>query len=660
MPSQNPILLTSRAPKSNTHFPRAKILNTTLLCIPHAHTIQPNRHKTSYSTLLPSLLELNMDDLLALMEDDKPDELQRIPTRAREEGKPARRREEAAAIGIKPKKKYPSQQRPPPPPSTSRAEASVDAKIGIRMIKRMIGSIDLLDLLSTNPYHSPAALVKMTTFNLNQLLQDPSPVVDVATVTGRTNLLTIGIVFTNSGTRISKSGRAFSILEIGSLVTGPIATVFLFGDVYSKHGTVCVPGTVVALLNPSIVPPKENSSSKDNSLSLSVGDARQLLPVAQAQDYGVCKGASKAKRHDGRFTEFACKHHVDTRNGLYCSKHIQQGKKVNSHGKTVTDQSFLQKTRQEMPKQTAMADLLNPNRSNMTYPVFQVQPTNPFLSKAPKNMVKGQIKTKMETPPRKNPYQKKPSLQALASRPTVPKGKPLASNWLNVKAQSDKKRTVNRFGGGFDGGVMVPKAHKMFRATTSTVQQQAQRPSFAESAQEQEQSLRDRQKSLSSAFHDKTDVAPSLSQRLKSLKPKAPDAASSNAFFAGLDIDVNAVLNAKSRFETEAKAEDYARRRKVVTELEKSEERDTKKEAKKSQNQSQAKVRREWLCVNCKRTTGIDPKICKRLGHTVKFKRHIEETKTLTEKRLQLQDKSVEDGGILLGAGVEWTNYMNT
>lgn len=606
-----------------------------------------------------------MDDLLALMGNDQPDEVERNPT--------PRRKEVSEAVAITKSRISSSVSSlhvivTPSSSSSSRAEASIDAKLGIRMFKRKIGSIDLLDLVSTNAYHSPAVLVKMTTANLNQLLQDPSPVIDAATVTGRTNLLTIGIVFTNSGTKISKTGRAFSILEIGNLVTGPIVTVFLFGDVYSKVSNLCNPGAVVALLNPSIVPPNPNSNGKDNVLSLSVGDQRQLLLVAQAMDYGVCKGTSKAKRHDGRLADFPCKCHVDTRIGPYCSKHSQQGK---VSGKTAKEQSFIQKTRQEMPKQPTLADLMNRDRNMMTIPnnnnlLLQPPPKNPFLAKAPKNMVKGKVlQTKIETPPRKNPYQKtkvNPSVlgtQGVATRPACPKAQPLTGSWLQegTKTLSGHKRTLNRLGTpGFDGGVRVPQPHPMFRvAEPSRIHVQ----SGTESVQDRKNALLERQKSLSSVLQEITNQPPSLADRLKANQPKKALPGPNN-FFPELQVDVNAVLNAKSRFETEAKADEYARSRKVVSELEKSEERELQKGAKKSENhKSMAKVRREWLCVNCKRTSGIDPKMCKRLGHTVKFTRHIEETKTLTEQRLQLQDKSVEDGGITLGAGVEWTKFIH-
>lgn len=613
-----------------------------------------------------------MDDLLALMEDDEPQELEQSSAPRRHE-EAQRSTKPASAKVTPPTGKRPN--RPTPPtrqsvPPLSRAEAGVDAKLGIRMLNRKIGSIDLLDLMSSNPYYSPASLVAMTTASLNNLLQDPAAVIDVATVTGRTSLLTIGIVFTNSGTKISKSGRAFSILEIGNFATGPIVTVFLFGDAYSRNCKICVPGTVIALLNPSIVPPKENNSSKgnSNSLSLSVGDQRQLLPVAKARDYGICKGVSKSKRPDGRLTEHSCKNHVDTRQGHFCRKHSKQANA--KHGKTAKDQTFLQKTRQELPKQPTMAELLNGNRQ-MVMPGNQLlqTKTNPLLSKAPRKMVKGQApqgQSKIATLPNRNPYRKqqiltKPVPTAAAQQKPIQMG--FAGQWLNGKSAGTaiaKKRKVNLDGCGFDGNVMVPKANKLFRSSAPV---QPQRASATESAEDRERAIRERQSSLSRAFQEMTNSGNASQPHKKKLlvkKTKKHPASSSTGFFADLpDIDVAKVMNAKSRFETEVKAEEYARKRRAVVELEKNENRQQKKEAKKKSNKPTSKVQREWHCVDCKRTFGVDPKMCKRMGHRVKLKRSIEEQKTVTEKRLQLDDKAVEDGGMKLGAGVEWTRYFN-
>jgi hypothetical protein len=105
--------------------------------------------------------------------------------------------------------------------------AGVDDKLGIRMINRLVGSVDLLDLISINPYYSPASLSAMSLSGLSQILIDPPRTIDQATVCGKTNVATVGIVFNNTGTRISQKGGAFCVLTIGSFVSGPCASVMV-------------------------------------------------------------------------------------------------------------------------------------------------------------------------------------------------------------------------------------------------------------------------------------------------------------------------------------------------------------------------------------------------------------------------------------------------
>ena len=202
---------------------------------------------------------------------------------------------------------------------------SVDAKVGIRMIERKISGADLLDLLSTNPYHSTASLSAMSLSALNQLLSDPAAVIDAATVSGRTNLITVGIVFSNSGTRVGASGNAFCALTIGNLNTGPAVSVLLFGRAYSQLCRTCQPGKIVALLNPKLIPPKEDSSTypRETSVSFSVSEERQLLLVANSRDYGLCKALTRGKNRDGQWVNNAkqCNHFIDKRVSDYCDDH---------------------------------------------------------------------------------------------------------------------------------------------------------------------------------------------------------------------------------------------------------------------------------------------------------------------------------------------------
>ena len=298
---------------------------------------------SSHHCLLLSLVVVGacvvatMDELLALMDDGVPTEDTEISSDAATEGDEPQTQERIVIATTAPsmstrRPTHPdlNRSRNHPAPTMEpqdRIEIGIDNKLGIRMLKRQMSSIDLMELISSNPYHSPASLAAMSLASLNRLLVEPTSVLNAATVCGKTNICTVGIVFSNSGTRISSNGRAFSILTIGNLQTGPVASVFMFGEAYSKLCTKCPPGTVVALVSPSLMSPKEQSQRRDDTtVSFSVANPRQLLPVAQARDYGVCKGTVSTKRSDGKWISNGgqCKHFVDVRVSQYCEKHRAQ------------------------------------------------------------------------------------------------------------------------------------------------------------------------------------------------------------------------------------------------------------------------------------------------------------------------------------------------
>jgi hypothetical protein len=251
-------------------------------------------------------------------------------------------------------------------------ESSVDDRIGIRMRNRLVPSNDLMELITDYMYFSPSVLSAMTLSRLNTLLQDPSPIIDCATVAGKTeNLVTIGIVFSNSGTRISSKGGAFCVLTIGNLNSGPCLPIFLFGSAYGKYCVSCKPGTVIALMQPKLLPANRgdgnsdrsgsgsgsgsgsngrnnnNSNSNNSTVTFSVYDIGQLKVVANAKDYGTCKASSssRVKQNNGSWSstgQTTCKHHVDKTISEYCDFHRRQNIGCSSNGKKQNLNKFQQ------------------------------------------------------------------------------------------------------------------------------------------------------------------------------------------------------------------------------------------------------------------------------------------------------------------------------
>ena len=206
--------------------------------------------------------------------------------------------------------------------SENLVQASVDDRLDIRMTNRLVSSNDLMDLITDYEYKSPSQLSAMTLKCLNALLQDPSPILDPATVAGKTDgLVTVGIVFSNTGTRISSKGGAFCVLTIGNLNSGPCLTIFLFGEAYGKYCTSCKQGKVIALMAPKLMPSNrgdgggnKRAPDADRTVSFSVYDAGQLKIVGNARDYGICKNPG-------------CKKHVDKRVSEFCDFHRRQNSK---------------------------------------------------------------------------------------------------------------------------------------------------------------------------------------------------------------------------------------------------------------------------------------------------------------------------------------------
>ncbi|PGH10457.1 minichromosome maintenance protein 10 [Blastomyces parvus] len=90
--------------------------------------------------------------------------------------------------------------------------------------------------------------------------------------------------------------------------------LFLFSTAFPRYYKL-IPGTVVAILNPSIMPPPPNKLDTNRfSLTLNSSDDT-ILEIGKAQDLGFCKATRKDGKVceawvDGRKTEF-CEFHVD-------------------------------------------------------------------------------------------------------------------------------------------------------------------------------------------------------------------------------------------------------------------------------------------------------------------------------------------------------------
>ncbi|KAG7359821.1 hypothetical protein IV203_034919 [Nitzschia inconspicua] len=616
-------------------------------------------------------------------------------------------------------------------------EASVDDRLGIRMLNRLVSSADLLELITDHPYFAPATLSAMPLAKLNTLLLDPARIVDPATVAGKTNLVTVGMVFSNSGTRISSKGGAFCVLTIGNFASGPCVTIFLFGDVYGKYCRTCTPGKVVAVMGPKLLPSNRkdgnnnkssqySSNSNDCAVAFSVFDRGQLQLVATARDYGTCQGKVRVKQQDGTWSNTGtCKSYVDKRVSDFCSHHRRQ-----QHSGTVPVSGKFQQLKQQQQANAFRAPsvlvqskpraevvqggsnrFLNPTSSQsgaasnlqqhlaMQNSNLRQNPPSRLGNGVPMHMNKavsslhpsaqrkvnnglaalhGRNKATVSTKgiKKEETATVKPSTAATFDwlqqsitnkiRKNKTSGKPLSA-YLNRSSTNDthcnKRRKVNTDGVGFDGSVPVPKPSKLFQSVDSTTVIKAGSSSLRATAEEKRVQLLQRQAEVARLRQNgppSSNKKNDMINRMGSAKQKenGTNSSSKDDFLAAMgDFDLEKVRNAKSRFANEIEAEEYAASRRKVIELEKLEERQIARKDKTKEDDK--RLTKAWCCKVCGQTYSIKPKSCYNAGHDVLIVRSLRKEKTKEECRTALHSKGSDDGGLQLGAGLEWSNQFS-
>lgn len=617
---------------------------------------------------------------------------------------------------------------------------NVDEKVDIRMIRRKVSSIDLIDMLAENPYHSTASLSAMSLAGLNRLLVEPAAVVaDPSNVCGKTSIVTVGIVFSNSGTRVASSGNAYCAVTIGNLRTGPAVSALLFGSVYSQFCQACVPGKVIALLCPRLIPPKKASAkvAKETSVTFSLNDDRQIRLVGDARDYAVCKATIRGKRDDGQWASDAkhCKQFVDKRVGEFCQMHRKQANvKGGDAARGSTTMRQLRLEASEFPTTKAAAasqqgSILSnyvqerSSHSAQMMAQFQAKPAltvNSNLRGVPMQMTKQQPATtnRLLAPPRKaqaparatlsnnrllapsnNPYartkpppvqtQRAPIGTARVPQQPAARKQPVTQNWLQEggakrrgplgtvnAAAGNKKRAINTQMTGFNGSVPVPKTSKLLFASGPAGQPSARMgpagPGQAAHADaiRQAQALA-QQKELAGKMQEQQSKAaggkprPPRGGKVQGVAKVDPRQALRDSLFGSLNADEKErIVSQKSRFANEAGAEEYARSRRIVTELEQEESKkefkaSNTKKAQQGNASGASSIKTEFFCQTCRQSFSRKPVGCYKARHQVKTERKIEETKTIVEKRTALSDKRAEDGGLKLGTGIEWSRWNN-
>ena len=255
--------------------------------------------------------------------------------------------------------------------------------------------------------------------------------------------------------------------------------------------------------------------------------------------------------------------------------------------------------------------------------------------------------------------------EALAPKPSLLMRRKLRAKTPLVTASSkepQRKRNLVHMEG-FDGQVQVPKPNALFKRVARPANQAHVSICAADLSVKDETSILDMQRQLREKLYSnkcKTTLMDKLDRPSQHEVKRTTSQSTSNSH--GLwdnshlsERDRLELLSAKSNYSIEANAETYVQNRQAVVELEKKENSQLKREARKEKLEKAIRI--EYICQTCKKSFAKKPLVCFKSGHTIKKRREIRKSLDINEKRLNLNKKSLKDGGLVLGAGLEWSDW---
>ncbi|XP_062339030.1 protein MCM10 homolog isoform X2 [Osmerus eperlanus] len=131
--------------------------------------------------------------------------------------------------------------------------------------------------------------------------------------------VTFAVLVNKATPQSNSSGKTFSIWKLTDLHNLEVfVSLFLFGDVHKEHWKT-EPGTVIGILNPNLMKPKEGY----DGVSLSIDHPQKVMLLGEAQDYGTCQAMKK--------NGDPCSQIVNMYECQYCQYHVKaQYKKMSS------------------------------------------------------------------------------------------------------------------------------------------------------------------------------------------------------------------------------------------------------------------------------------------------------------------------------------------
>ncbi|BFZ08670.1 hypothetical protein BsWGS_11709 [Bradybaena similaris] len=132
--------------------------------------------------------------------------------------------------------------------------------------------------------------------------------------------VTIAVIVGKTDSKSSSTGKPYSIWRLSDLEDlDNVVSFFLFGEVH-KHLWKTEIGTVIGVLNPSIM---ESMEKKNSEPAFTIKSPGQLMIMGRSKDLSWCIGTTKKGNKCGKF--------INKRLGEYCSYHVQAAyRKVSS------------------------------------------------------------------------------------------------------------------------------------------------------------------------------------------------------------------------------------------------------------------------------------------------------------------------------------------
>ena len=258
-------------------------------------------------------------------------------------------------------------------------------------------------------------------------------------------------------------------------------------------------------------------------------------------------------------------------------------------------------------------------------------------------------------------------LQQPLKRPT--------NNGIPVTKENKRRRLVNTDTSGFNGSVPIPAPAKIFSSMNGgpnhgaffgqpkqTRNDPFRRP---EEVIEQQQLIASQLQACNKimSLNDSLIVTQPKSNALQGKSKSMKETLKDDLFGSHFDpTERENIISAKSQFISEVEAEDYARSRRAICELEEQESKAIMKASSSNQggNAKTPAILKEWYCIVCRKHFNQEPIRCRRLHHQVKVERNIRAVQSKADERLAMTEAKTEEGGLVLGTGLDWSRFPSS